>query len=175
MEKKRILVVDDRDDNRAAAEEQLQGHDLTVIASFSDAMQAIYYRKYEVVMSDLYLHNEPVWPPPDHYVGMPIYRPMDDAPLADVPLGFSIVLYAALKGVSAVALVTQESHHATALSASLDWISNGVGAGFTTPPAANFRLNGARALFGYAPSHGSGGGKHWLKAWDFVLESLFKE
>ena len=131
----KILVIDDSQSHQQSARQTLgSDHDLTVVGSHDEALEALslYDENYDekelywdVVLSDLLMPagKAAQGGPGLQYVG------------TEMPVGWSLAIEAALNGAKYVAVVTDMNHHHHPASAML----NGMGRIFT--------LNNAKALF----------------------------
>ena len=120
----KILVVDDKEGNRKSAEKTLEGHELTIVGSYEEAMNLMQ------VPPEL-RRGEPAPAIPFDAVLTDMMMPMGNQqtlaprffkPTEQVPYGFIIALKAAMRGAKYVAMVTDTNHHAGAMSAALDAI-----------------------------------------------------
>lgn len=145
MNAMRILVVDDKDMHRQSARETLEGHELTVVSSFDEAIEQLKEKdKYDAVLTDLKLPMSSAWP-----LSRDAYRRDKNVLFRGelVDYGFVIALRAALRGVKYIAVVTDVNHHQDAMSAALDQIEWHTIRAFVP----NFIINGARCMFVHAP------------------------
>ncbi|MFA6494894.1 MAG: hypothetical protein WC246_00815 [Candidatus Paceibacterota bacterium] len=108
---KRILVIDDTPQHIRSAKKGLAGHQLTTVMGYDDAMEALATETFDVVLSDLHL-------------------PMSSKMLGDtfrfgglVPYGILLMIEAARRGATHVAVVTDLSHHDDPFSAAFDHFS----------------------------------------------------
>lgn len=102
----RILVVDDSPVHRAAAQQQLVGHEVTLAADYAEGQERILIGEFDVVMVDLHLPSGELW-------GL-------NGQHDSVPVGTILALLAIQRGVKHVGVLTDANHHADFASASLD-------------------------------------------------------
>lgn len=105
-----VLLVDDREENRAMAKELLAGYDLTLCSSYGQAMRELETGAFDAVLSDLYM-------PVSKYHRAMSFRPEHLG--KQYPYGMMVVLEAARRGISA-AVVTDANHHTDPFSAAFD-------------------------------------------------------
>ena len=106
----RILVIDDREQNRARAKELLTGNTLSIVSSYGQAMMLLSSETFNVVLTDLYL-------PMSRYHGALSVEEIEIG--KTVPYGLLIAIEAARRGAD-VAIVTDANHHRDCFSAAFD-------------------------------------------------------
>lgn len=123
----KILVFDDKQEQRYAALQQLKGHEVHVVSSYRDAQldlagdgDRIKPKQFDIVLTDLLvpaprsmLSDEAC----EQYAGQ------------EMPLGAIIVLLALKMGVKKIGLVTDANHHDHPASAALDILLGGFSVG----------------------------------------------
>lgn len=114
----RILVIDDNEVHRTAAQTQLKEHNLTIIASyeegervFSEWGDPIYPDPpYDVVMVDLLMPKD----------GNGLYAEARKISAQETPIGIFLALLAAQRHTKYVAVFTDSDHHSHPASACFD-------------------------------------------------------
>jgi len=116
----KILVVDDNQNNRKAAEAQLSDYNLTVLGTYDEALKILGYLPYDiridknhgfdVVLLDLLM-------PP----GLKEVCPNDGS---EQPVGMFLAILAAMNGAKHVGLLTDGGHHAHPMIAALESITD---------------------------------------------------
>lgn len=109
---KRILVIDDKPENIISAKKLLAGHKLTVAEGYEIAMKILGTKKFDIVMTDLYM------PMSSHMLSDKFFRIGEL-----VPYGFLLMLEAALRGAKEVAIVTNLDHHNDPFAAAFEHFS----------------------------------------------------
>lgn len=118
----RILILDDTQANLDAAAEQLKGHELVLVSSFSRARKRLSPswdnekkkmvpgERFDIVLTDLFLPGEKEGQGDKGYafIGEP------------VPTGLALALLALKVGVGKVAVVSNGNHHHHPLTWALD-------------------------------------------------------
>lgn len=112
----RILVIDDTRMNLKAAEQTLEGHELTLAASYDEAYKLLEKPKgeaqtpFDVVLCDLLMPagRERQGEKGAQYVGQ------------EMPVGWALALMAVLQGAKYAAVVTNLNHHEHPAAAMLD-------------------------------------------------------
>ncbi|OGZ42528.1 MAG: hypothetical protein A3C80_01315 [Candidatus Ryanbacteria bacterium RIFCSPHIGHO2_02_FULL_45_43] len=143
----RILVIDDRHENRASAEELKAQHDVTIVGSTVEAAKQIASGQYDVVLTDLFMPADKT----PAFEGATFSYPFgkEQGTLVnfskswvgqDLPVGFSFAIRATLEGAKYVAIVTRDNHHGDPISAQLDWFGRGREFG---KPSRRMDLNGS--------------------------------
>lgn len=162
----KILVIDDKEIHQNSAIATLNGHEVTVIDSYDEAIKVLVPGcGYEVVLSDLMM------PMSKENLIQTAYK---DGEL--MPYGFILALRASAVGAKYVAVVTDTNHHHGAMSAALDHIGGfkengdevwnyGWENGAITP---KFIINGAKAFFIHAPL--TEGAKDWGKVFSALTK-----
>jgi CheY-like chemotaxis protein len=137
----RILVVEDKEVHRKAAEETLADHEVTIVYSFDKAMDIMSEDPepfaFEAVLTDMMMPMCKTTLIPE------VFNPSEQ-----VPYGFVIALRAALRGAKFVAMVTDTNHHYGAMSAAIDYLGR---AYYKDGSKPNFVVNGAKCTFVHAP------------------------
>jgi CheY-like chemotaxis protein len=138
----KILVIDDNSTNRAAAQAQLLGHELTVVGSYDEAQRLLgvenaylkegtYRHDFEAVLVDLLL------PASGQMAGSKGTKMVGQ----EMPVGIFLALLAAKNGAQYVALFTDSDHHSHPASACFDALNP---EGETRP--SPFTVEGAKML-----------------------------
>lgn len=156
----KILVIDDKDLHCDSACKAFDGHELTVVGSYDDAMELLCTGcGFDVVLSDLML------PMSRQTLASAAYHPGEL-----VPYGFVLALRASLVGVPYVAVATDINHHKNAVSAALDKLEiRDANSYWYDGLRPNFTINGTKAFFVHAPFTKAG-----AKDWGKILEALLK-
>jgi CheY-like chemotaxis protein len=107
----KILVIDDKKENRDAALEQLKDHNVTVAGTYDEA-QSLLQKKhnFEVVLADLMM------PPSKQSLGPKGIQYLNQ----EMPMGIFLALLAAMNGAKYVAVFTDANHHDHPASAAFD-------------------------------------------------------
>ncbi|TAK04229.1 hypothetical protein EPO34_03730 [Patescibacteria group bacterium] len=143
----KILVIEDKEIHQNSARETLQGHDVTIVGSYDEAVKAIrepYPSKpleFDAVLTDMNLPMSKETLTPD------VFKADEQ-----VPYGLVLALMAAHRGAKFVAMVTDTNHHKGAMSAALDCL----GPSYYTDEYSEgmikrFEINGCKAVFVHAP------------------------
>lgn len=135
----RILVVEDTLEHQESAKKTLAGHEVTVVSTFREAMNQS--GEFDVVLTDMTF--------PIELGGAYNPRLATGGEGIIAHYGFVIALMAALRGAKYIAMITDTSHHAGAMSAALDFI--GTHGYYRESFSPNFVINGARVMFVHAP------------------------
>lgn len=144
----KVLVIEDSENHQDSARQTLgDEHDLTIMTSFDeaiDAMVAPYDKEpeevlfpYDAVLVDLKMPMSSNTLAPEAY-----------QPSKLVPYGFVLALKAAERGADYVAVVTDTNHHQGAMSAALDHLGD---AYYREGFEPNFEINGATCMFVHTP------------------------
>jgi len=108
----RILVIDDKPVNLAAATAQLHSHEVTTKDNYGEGLISLCPgHDFEVVLTDLLMpvvDNLGLSEKGDRWVGQ------------EIPFGFLVALHALMMGVRWVGILTIENHHDHPASMSLD-------------------------------------------------------
>lgn len=153
----RILVIEDTPKHQASAKVGLAGHKLTVVTGYEEAMkllgesmidmQTCENTMFDVVLTDLQM------PMSSRTLGSEAFN------LGQlVPYGIMLMIEAAHRAVTRVAVVTDMNHHADWLSAAFDHFSYPV------------KIDGAKVLMMHAPMNADG-----TKDWATALKILMKD
>ncbi len=117
MEKNlKILVFDDNENNRKAAEAQLGKYNLTVVGTYDEAQELLCQETFDVVLTDLLVpvSSQMLGNMKEHFAGQ------------EMPVGIFIGLLAAVRSrAKYVAVFTDSDHHAHPASACFDAFNNG--------------------------------------------------
>lgn len=135
----RILVVEDTLEHQESAKKTLAGHEVTIVSTFREAMNQS--GEFDVVLTDMTF--------PIELGGAYNPRLATGGEGIIAHYGFVIALMAALRGAKYIAMITDTSHHAGAMSAALDFI--GTHGYYRESFSPNFVINGARVMFVHAP------------------------
>lgn len=119
----KILVMDDNQTHRNAANAQLEGHDVTIVDNFDAAVELIcpeykdgayHPRNWDIVLTDLLVPatRKAQGPEGEQHVGK------------EMPLGSIVVLIAQSHGVKKIGLLTDHNHHNHPASAALDCLAH---------------------------------------------------
>lgn len=138
-----ILVVDDKPENRVAAQQQL-GKEFNVILAegFNQARKALSERRFDYALLDLHLPVDTEGALGENTLAKWLGQ--------DVPYGIFLLLEACQKGADS-AVVTDLNHHQDPFSAAIDFYSG-----------KTFRINGQKAMLLHA--HMENGVKNWIAA-----------
>ena len=112
---RKILVVDDNYTNLAAAEEQLgENNSLTTVSTFSEAAKMLCKKKWDVVMTDVFMPGESdgLGPEGKKHVGELI------------PVGLVVALMALKNNIPEIYIVSDTNHHDHPMSWAMDEIKN---------------------------------------------------
>lgn len=141
----RILVIEDTPRHQASARVDLAGHRLTVATGYEEAMQILAREKFDYVFTDLMM------PMSSLMLGTEAFK------LGElVPYGIMLMIEAAHRGASYVAVVTDLNHHANWLSAAFDHFRYPV------------EIDGAVVMMMHAPMRKNAEGED-VKNWGNVL------
>jgi CheY-like chemotaxis protein len=160
----KIIVIDDTLVHRMAAQQTLDGHDLTVASSYDEAVKLLDRERYEVVLTDLLM---PAGRDAQGPRGAPFVGQL-------MPVGFALALHAVLRGAKYVAVVSATNHHDHPASAMLDRLGDAYWRDEQTRP--RFVINGATVGFFHHPAvmvEGQGKGKDWGKVLRALLVAKF--
>ncbi len=139
----KILVVEDKEMHQNSARETLSGHEVTIIDTFTTAMEKMDKNNYDAVLTDMMLPMSNS----NRLLTEESFKKEDE-----VPYGFIIALKAAACEAKYVAVVTDANHHHDAMSAALHYIGLPYGYGtFGGEKQQIFHVNGARVTFAHAP------------------------
>lgn len=150
----KILVIDDTHMNLKAAKQTLEGHELTLAASYDEAYKLLEKPKgetqppFDVVLCDLLMPagREQQGAKGEEYVGQ------------EMPVGFALALMAVLQGAKYVAVVTNLNHHQHPAAAMLDRLGSDGLADDDKDGFVKIRANGVPIGFvNYAPMVGVDG------------------
>lgn len=109
----RILVIDDNETHRAAAQAQLAEHELTVVGTYDEGQERILSGGFEAVLVDLLMPASGQQQGDGaKYVGQ------------EMPVGIFLALLAAQRGARYVAVFTDSDHHSHPASACFDAINS---------------------------------------------------
>lgn len=141
-----ILVIDDTPANIASAVRGLAGHKLSTATGYEDAMTILESQRFDVVLTDLHL-------------------PMSSQTMGTkfrlgelVPYGILLMIEAAHRGATYVAVVTDLSHHDDPFSAAFDHFSR-----------FSVQIDGAKVVMMHSPM------QHDAKDWAVALVQLMKD
>ena len=173
-----ILVIEDKELHRTAAQETLAGHDLTIVSTYDEACESfnVQYDEEKVqrllaeagwtvkpsgwdqkyYQAEQAAREQSVLPFPYEAVLIDLMMPMSRQTLGpghyrhgeQVPYGLILALRAAERGAKFVAVVTDTNHHQGAMSAALDQLG---GCYYQAGAKPNFVINGAQCLFVHTP------------------------
>lgn len=111
----RILVIDDNETHRAAAQAQLAEHELTVVGTYDEGQEQIERGGFEAVLVDLML---PASSRAQGKEGMQLVG-------QEMPIGIFLALLATRHGAQYVGVLTDTNHHDHPASACLDMFHTG--------------------------------------------------
>ena len=112
----KILVVDDNENHRKAAQVLLRNHEVTVAGTYAEGERCLESETPDVVLTDLLV------PPVVMHNGTErdFGEKFPDEKFSEMPLGTIFALLALKKGIKMVAVVTDANHHKHPASAALD-------------------------------------------------------
>ncbi|HAO64931.1 TPA: hypothetical protein DCQ44_03040 [Candidatus Taylorbacteria bacterium] len=114
----KVLVFDDSQINRSAAQAQLKDHDLTVVGTYDEAQKLLTTQKFDAVLTDLLV------PASDRAQGGGGLKYVGQ----EMPIGIFIGLLAAVKSrAKYVAVFTDSDHHSHPASACFDAFNDDIG------------------------------------------------
>lgn len=169
----KVLVIEDTKRHQESARETLSDHELTIVTSFDEAIEALDTQYDEARIEQLKAESGLAYgddgyremlsevtsqctlPLPWDVVLTDMMMPMSKANLAPsvhnhrelIPYGFIIALRAAEAGAKLVAVVTDVNHHMGAISAAMDNLSSPSYHGCPN----RFTINGAKCAFVHTP------------------------
>jgi CheY-like chemotaxis protein len=111
----RILVVEDNNEHRVAAERQLRGHSVAIARNFDEAVRFLTTRKFDVVLTDLLMVKGSL-----DTMGK-VGRTMV---FTEMGYGFAVAWIAASRGVERIAVLSDANHHDHPMSYALDFFDD---------------------------------------------------
>ena len=138
----RILVIEDSPDHIESAKRTLEGHELTIVSYFDEAMELMKPDEFDAVLTDMML-------PMSNKLDKNYYKTTDP-----VSCGFIIALRATLCGAKYIGMLTDINHHKGAMAAALDYLDNHLmylNTSTCNSVRPNFIINGAKVMFVHAP------------------------
>ena len=175
----KILVIDDSAVHQESARKTLEGHDLTIVGTYDEAMSLFGLHKmpwrlkekerqpqeFDAVLTDLLMPAGMggLGGAGEQYIGQ------------EMPMGFPLVLMAVLKSSAKyLAVVSDTSHHDHPAAYALSRL-----VGYSNKDRPLFTINGAIVGF-YSSGHGAlqtsvSGFEQPGKNWGAVLSNLFDE
>lgn len=108
----KIIVIDDKQKHLDAAIQTLIGHDVTICSTYDDALELLEGQYWDAVLCDLLMPagRDAQGPKGKKYVGK------------EMPVGWSLALFAARRGAKYVAVISDMNHHDHPASAMIDRI-----------------------------------------------------
>lgn len=155
----RILVVDDTKKHRESALEQFGNeHKINAVDSYETAISTLGSSEHiiDLLLIDLLMPAEPYCLSREglKFLGH------------EIPIGFILMLRAALIGVPEIVLITDMNHHSHPMSAAIDWIASGY---WNSEGNHIFQINQSRVLIAHAPML-EDGRKDWQAAFRILQE-----
>ena len=155
----KILIIEDTEMHMQSARDQFMDHTLEIVPAYEAAEICLQQNTYDVVLSDLMMPQG----------GNNVMGPKGMRYIFDLlPYGFPLILLAAKKNSSYIALVTHVNHHDHPMSACIDPLSSAYW-NEEDSPSSLLRINNSRVGIFHASFLPDG-----RKDWNKVLEVLLK-